>query len=76
MVCREAARKEDRSCKQNEFEGLRPCDAIRDHLLVVRNGAKAWERRATQVRECLVWRSCKVLRYHYSLLVMIVVVQV
>ena len=37
MVCREAARKEDRSCKQNEFEGLRPCDAICDHLLVVNN---------------------------------------
>ena len=28
---------EDRSCKQNEFEGLRPSNAIRDHLVVVNN---------------------------------------
>ena len=37
MVCREAARMEDRSCKQNEFEGLRPSDAIRDDLVVINN---------------------------------------
>ena len=37
MVCKEAARMEDRSCKQKEFEGLRPSDAIRDDLVVVNN---------------------------------------